>query len=74
MRLLTTFTCISASTSINFENCSAYASDDPYLRIVLGYAHEQKAHGLYWVESIGVAYKNVAFAMLVGLAKRFKAQ
>jgi hypothetical protein len=35
--------------------------------------HEQKAHGLQWVESIGVANKNAVFAMLVGLAKHFKA-
>jgi hypothetical protein len=34
---------------------------------VLGCAHEQKAHGLQWVGSIGVANTNVAFAMLVGL-------
>jgi hypothetical protein len=40
---------------------------------VLGYAHEKKAHGLQWVELIGVANKNVAFVMLVGLAKRFEA-
>jgi hypothetical protein len=36
-------------------------------------AHEQKAHGLQWVESTGMANKNIAFAMLVGLAKRFEA-
>jgi hypothetical protein len=55
---------------------AASVADDPYLRITqctLGYAHEQKAHGLQWVESIGVANKIVAFAMLVGLAKRFEA-
>jgi hypothetical protein len=40
---------------------------------MLGCAHEQKAHGLQWVESIGVANKNAVFAMLVGLAKRFEA-
>ena len=33
-------------------------------------AHEQKVQ---WVESIGVANKNAAFAMLVGLANRFEA-
>jgi hypothetical protein len=45
-------------------------ADNPYLRIVLGCAHEQKAHGL---GSIGVANKNVAFAMLMDLAKPFEA-
>jgi hypothetical protein len=39
---------------------------------VLSYAHEQKAHGLQWVESIGMANKIAALAMLVGLAKRFE--
>jgi hypothetical protein len=38
-------------------------ADNPYLRIVLGCAHEQNAHGLQWVVSIGVAIKNTAFVM-----------
>jgi hypothetical protein len=47
--------------------------DDTYLRIMrLGCAHEQKAHGLQWEESIGVAKINAAFSMLVGLATRFE--
>jgi hypothetical protein len=37
------------------------------------HGHEQKSHGPNWVESIGVANKNSAFAMVVGLAKRFEA-
>jgi hypothetical protein len=44
-------------------------ADDPYLRTVLDCAHEQKVHGLQWVGSIGIANKNAAFAMLVGLTK-----
>jgi hypothetical protein len=50
--------------------------DDPYLRIMLGCAYEQKAHGLQWAESIGVANTSVAFVMLVGagLATRFEAE
>jgi hypothetical protein len=40
---------------------------------VVGYAHEQKAHGLQWVESIGVANENAVFAMLVVIAKLFEA-
>jgi hypothetical protein len=54
---------------------SLYWADDPYLQIVLGCAHEQKAHiySLQWVESIGVANKNAAFATLLDLAKRFEA-
>jgi hypothetical protein len=34
---------------------------------VVSYAHEQKAHGLQWGESIGVANKTAAFATLVAL-------
>ncbi len=47
-----------------------YWADDPSLRIMLhvGCAHEQKVRGLQWVESIGMANKNAAFA------KRFEAQ
>jgi hypothetical protein len=41
---------------------------------MLGCANEQKAHGLQWAESIGVANTNAAFAMLVGLATRFEAK
>ena len=37
---------------------------------MLGCAHDQKAHGLQWIELIGVANKNTAFATIVGLAKR----
>ena len=48
--------------------------DDLYLNVVLRCAHEQNAHSLQWVVSIGVANKNAVFAMLVGLAKRFEAQ
>jgi hypothetical protein len=50
-------------------------ADDPYLhvRIVVACAHEQKAHGLQWVESIGMAKENAAFVMVVGLAKQFEA-
>ena len=37
------------------------------------FMHEKKSHGLQWVESVGVANKNAAFAMLMSLAKRFEA-
>jgi hypothetical protein len=66
---------------------SLYCADDPYLydscaTDIIGYiiyniygcAHEQKTHGLQWVELIDVANKNIAFVMFVGLAKRFQAQ
>jgi hypothetical protein len=42
---------------------AAPVPDDPYLRIMLlGCAHEQKAHGLQWAESkhVGVANTNAA--------------
>lgn len=45
--------------------------DDLYLHIILGCAHEQKAH---WVRLMGVANKNAVFTMLVDLTKQFKAQ
>jgi hypothetical protein len=32
-----------------------------------------RAESTWWVESIGVANENAAFAVLMGLAKRFKA-
>ena len=38
-----------------------------------GCAQEHKAHGPQWVELIGVANKNAAFATLIGLAKQFEA-
>ena len=41
------FICI--YTEMKVSTCTI---DDPYLHIVLGCAHEQKAHGLHW---IGVA-------------------
>ena len=46
--------------------------DNLHLHIVLGCAHEQKAHGLQWLVSKDGANKTV-FATLVGLAKQFKA-
>jgi hypothetical protein len=54
---------------------AAPVADDPYLHvcIVLGCVREQKAYGLQWFESIGMANKNTAFAILVGLAKWFEA-
>jgi hypothetical protein len=52
---------------------AAPVADDPYLCIMLGCAHEQKAYGLEWAESIGVANTNAAFAILVSLATLFEA-
>jgi hypothetical protein len=54
------------------------AVDDLYLHnIVLDSAHQQKAHGLQRVMSIGVANKTqlvlTVFAALMGLAKGFEA-
>ena len=50
------------------ESCSSkHARPLPTLCIVLGCVHHQKAHGQQWVESIGVANKSTAFAMLAGL-------
>ena len=47
--------------------------DDLYLHnSMLGCVHEQKARGLQWVESIGVASKKAVFVTLVGLAKQSK--
>jgi hypothetical protein len=46
-----------------------FAVDDLYLHNnMLGFAHEQKAHGQQWVWLIGVATKTV-FAILMGLTK-----
>ncbi len=53
--------------------CSAYSWRLLSTYYVVGCAHEQKAHGLQWVESIGVANKNAMFAILVGLTERFEA-
>jgi hypothetical protein len=58
----------------NPTRCIAIHETMMTLTYVLDCAHEQKAHGLQWVEAIGVANKNTAFAKLVGLAKRFEAQ
>jgi hypothetical protein len=60
--------------AISGTRAAAPVADNPYLhvRIVLDCAHEQKAHGLQWAESIGMANTNTAFVMLVGFAKRFE--
>jgi hypothetical protein len=47
---------------------AAPVADYPFLRVMLGCAHEQKAHGLQWAESIGMTNTNAAFVILVGLA------
>ena len=43
---------------------------NPFLYNELGCAHEWKAHGLQWVELIGMVIKSTVIVMLVGLAKR----
>jgi hypothetical protein len=40
------------------------AVDDLYLQVMLGCAHEQKAHGQQWVRLIGVANKKQRWALL----------
>jgi hypothetical protein len=43
------------------------------LTVDLGCAYDQKAHGLQWVESIGMVNKNAVSATLMGITKQFEA-
>ena len=59
---------------IRDESCSSMhvPIDDHCLHIMLGCAHEQKAHSYIGVWLIGVANENILLTMLVGLIKRFE--
>ena len=53
--------------------CAELPVHDLYLLIQNSCAYEQKAHGLVWVWSIGVARNNAVFTTLMGFAKRLEA-
>lgn len=51
-----------------------YTLDDLYPHIVLGFVHNQNAHGLQWAKLIGVANKTLYyFVTFVGLTEQFEA-